>query len=130
MNEAMLLQRVKTKHCSPDTVSWYPFQMAYILQIIPDIADNNSEFRNDVDLLWFPTGGGKTEAYLGLSAFTIFFRRLSGDGSSINGVTVIMRYTLRLLTLQQFERATALVCACEYMRRKYAIPGSEISIWL
>lgn len=130
MNEAMLLQRVKTKHCSPDTVSWYPFQMAYILQIIPDIADDASEYRNDVDLLWFPTGGGKTEAYLGLSAFSIFFRRLSKGNDGINGVTVIMRYTLRLLTLQQFERAAALVCACEHMRKKYSIPGSEISIGL
>lgn len=130
MNEAMLLQRVKTKHCSPDIVSWYPFQMAYILQIIPDIVDNDSEFHKDVDLLWFPTGGGKTEAYLGLSAFSIFFRRLSNDKDNINGVTIIMRYTLRLLTLQQFERATALVCACEHMRKRYSIPGSEISIGL
>ncbi len=130
MNEAMLLQRIKTKHCSPDTVSWYPFQMAYILQIIPDIVNNSSPFRKDVDLLWFPTGGGKTEAYLGLSAFSIFFRRLDGKNQDINGVTVIMRYTLRLLTLQQFERATALVCACEYMRKKYEISGDEISIGL
>lgn len=130
MNEAMLLQRVKTKHCPPDTVCWYPFQMAYILQIIPDIVDCDSKYHNDVDLLWFPTGGGKTEAYLGLSAFSIFFRRLNKSHYNVNGVTIIMRYTLRLLTLQQFERATALVCACEYMRKKYGIPGGEISIGL
>lgn len=130
MNEAMLLQRVKTKHCPPDSVSWYPFQMAYILQIIPDIVDNNSPFHKDVDLLWFPTGGGKTEAYLGLSAFSIFFRRLNGGNKKTDGVTIIMRYTLRLLTLQQFERATALVCACEHMRKKYNITGDEISIGL
>ena len=130
MNEAMLLQRVKTKHCPSDTVSWYPFQMAYILQIIPDIVDSDSEYHNDVDLLWFPTGGGKTEAYLGLSAFSIFFRRLNKGNCNVNGVTIIMRYTLRLLTLQQFERATALVCACEHMRKKYGIPGEEISIGL
>lgn len=130
MNEAMLLQRIKTKHCSPDTVSWYPFQMAYILQIIPDIVDSDSKYHNDVDLLWFPTGGGKTEAYLGLSAFSIFFRRLNKSHYNVNGVTIIMRYTLRLLTLQQFERATALVCACEHMRKKYGIPGGEISIGL
>lgn len=130
MNEAMLLQRVKTKHCAPETVRWYPFQMAYILQIIPDIADSGSPYRQDVDLLWFPTGGGKTEAYLGVSAFAIFYRRLSGTQPEIGGVTVIMRYTLRLLTLQQFERATALVCACESMRRKYHLTGGEISIGL
>ena len=130
MNEAMLLQRVKTKHCSIEEVNWYPFQMAYILQIIPDIVDDKSPFRNDVDLLWFPTGGGKTEAYLGLSAFSIFFRRINKGQLNVNGVTVIMRYTLRLLTIQQFERATALICACEHLRKKYDIPGGEISIGL
>lgn len=130
MNEAMLIQRIKTKHCSADTISWYPFQMAYILQIIPDIVDDKSPDRDNVDLLWFPTGGGKTEAYLGLSAFAIFFRRINGATQDINGVTIIMRYTLRLLTLQQFERATALICACEHIRKKYKIPGNEISIGL
>lgn len=131
MNEAMLLQRIHIKNCTPDTVSWYPFQMAYILQIIPDIVNSESPYRNDVDLLWFPTGGGKTEAYLGVSAFTIFYRRLSEKSDKKSyGVTVIMRYTLRILTLQQFERATALICACEYMRRKYNISEDEISIGL
>jgi len=130
MNEAMLLQRVKTKHYRPEIVSWYPFQIAYILQIIPDIVDNKSPFHKNVDLLWFPTGGGKTEAYLGLSAFSIFFRRLNGNKHNMNGVTIIMRYTLRLLTIQQFERAVALICACEYMRKKYGISGDEISIGL
>ena len=79
MNEAMLLQRIKTKHCPEETVSWYPFQLAYILQIIPDIAEGNSSFRDDVDLLWFPTGGGKTEAYLGLSAFAISYSSSKGQ---------------------------------------------------
>src|SRR5205823_8719687 len=72
------------------------------------------------DLLWFPTGGGKTEAYLGLSAYTMGLRRLQGtvEGrSGEDGVAVLMRYTLRLLTIQQFQRATALLCACESIRR-------------
>lgn len=131
MNEAMLLQRINTKKSNANDVMWYPFQLAYILQIIPDIIDEKSNFKNTVDLLWFPTGGGKTEAYLGVSAFTIFYRRLSNDFENINdGVVIIMRYTLRLLTMQQFERASALICACEYLRNKYDMAGGEINIGL
>jgi hypothetical protein len=129
MNEAMLLQRIKTKKVERKDVNWYPFQLAYILQIISDVVDKDSNYRNSVDLLWFPTGGGKTEAYLGVAAFAIFYRRLTGTSSN-DGVTVIMRYTLRLLTIQQFERAMAIICACEYIRRRDNIPGGEISIGL
>ena len=82
------------------------------------------------DLLWFPTGGGKTEAYLGLTAYTLAIRRLQGtvaghDG--MHGVAVLMRYTLRLLTLQQFQRAAALICACEVIRREANAAGR--SVW-
>lgn len=129
MNRSMLLQRVRTKRMVAGDVKWYPFQLAYILQIIPDIVDAESEFRDDVDLLWFPTGGGKTEAYFGVASFTIFYRRLTEKTIS-GGVTVIMRYTLRLLTIQQFERAAALICACEYIRRVEGLGGDEINIGL
>ncbi|MDR3353403.1 MAG: hypothetical protein LBO21_00020 [Synergistaceae bacterium] len=132
MNEAMLLQRAKTKKLKDDqleNVTWYPFQLAYILQIIPDMVDENSHFRGTVDLLWFPTGGGKTEAYLGVAAFVIFYRRLSTKPLD-DGVTLIMRYTLRLLTIQQFERASALICACEHLRKNNNISGGEMSIGL
>lgn len=134
MNQAMLMQRVNSgkmqgREVSPSSVKWFPFQLAYIVQIIPDIVDEKSDWRDTVDLLWYPTGGGKTEAYLGLAAFTIFFRRLTlGDVG--DGVTILMRYTLRLLTAQQFERATALICACEYLRQEFKLPSGEISIGL
>lgn len=102
--------------------TWRPFQIAFILQNLEGIADPHSKDRDLADLLWFPTGGGKTEAYLGLIAFTLVHRRLRGAGADRNGagVGVLMRYTLRLLTLQQFERAAGLICALENWRTEEA----------
>jgi len=99
---------------------WRPFQMGFILLNLQGMVDEKNPDRSMVDLLWFPTGGGKTEAYLGLAAFTLAFRRLTGNRFGMEagaGVSVIMRYTLRLLTVQQFQRASALICACEVKRK-------------
>ncbi|WP_280459710.1 helicase-related protein [Nocardia carnea] len=108
---------------------WRPFQIAFFLLCLDGIVEREHPDREFADLLWFPTGGGKTEAYLGLVAFTTFLRRLR-DPEYGGGVTVLMRYTLRLLTLQQFERAATLICAMEILRRND--PGNlgaeEISI--
>lgn len=116
--------------------SWRPFQLGFFLLNLVGVADDESEDRALVDLLWFPTGGGKTEAYLGLAAFTLFYRRLVGDRDGMAagaGVSVIMRYTLRLLTVQQFQRGAALVCACEVIRRREKLLGDEpyrIGLWV
>ncbi len=110
--------------------SWRPFQLAFILVNLPALADPaHPERRLDTgtaDLLFFPTGGGKTEAYLGLTAFTLAVRRLQGEvagHSGEGGVGVLMRYTLRLLTAQQFQRAATLICACEVRRRELVAGG-------
>ena len=99
--------------------SWRPFQLAFLLMSVTAMTRDNPEDvnpeRDIVDLIWFPTGGGKTEAYLGLTAFTIFHRRLAHKDVA-GGTSVIMRYTLRLLAAQQFTRAATLICACEYIR--------------
>ncbi|OYV52445.1 MAG: helicase, partial [Burkholderiales bacterium 21-58-4] len=147
-NQAMATQRVRSQYAlamrrgedvTVDTFdvlknrSWRPFQLAFLLLSIPSLADPNHPDRVKpveayADLLWFPTGGGKTEAYLGVAAFTMAIRRMQGnlggyDGS--RGLAVIMRYTLRLLTLQQFQRATALICAMEVLRRAVLAKGDE-----
>lgn len=125
--------------------SWRPFQLAFILLQLPALSDPTDGIRSgpaaNVELLFFPTGGGKTEAYLGLAAFTFAIRRLQGvietdDGSldGGDGVAVLMRYTLRLLTSQQFQRAAALVCAAELMRQADPTTWGErpfsIGLWV
>jgi hypothetical protein len=139
-NRAMWQQRIHALHSErrragvvstleevdqPDNRSWRPFQLAFVLLNLPGVTRLDHTDRSEAasalaDLLWFPTGGGKTEAYLGLTAYTLGLRRLQGVvGGRLGhaGVAVIMRYTLRLLTLQQFQRAAALICACEVIRR-------------
>jgi hypothetical protein len=113
-----------------NAATWRPFQLAFVLMQLAALCDpaapaRSAEHQARVELLFFPTGGGKTEAYLGLAAFAFAIRRRQGviecaDGSlnGADGVTVLMRYTLRLLTAQQFQRATAMVCAAELERRR------------
>jgi hypothetical protein len=106
----------------PDVVelrdpSWRAFQLAFALTVLPGLVDPAHPDRELVDLIWFPTGGGKTEAYLLLAAFEIFHRRLL-DQECGGGTVVVSRYTLSLLTTQQFQRAAATICACEHLRRQ------------
>ena len=157
MNQAMWQQRIRSIYAekkrrgeqtdleiidiAPNR-TWYPFQLAFILLNLPSLTQLQHPDRCHptdaiADLLWFPTGGGKTEAYLGLAAYTIGLRRLQGPiagRSGEYGVAVLMRYTLRLLTLQQFQRATALICACESIRRedesKWGKEPFRIGLWV
>ena len=140
-NQAMYLQRIRSKyaesqrrnkplvleeiHENPNNYKWRSFQLAFLLLNLESVSDIHHEHRSHptkalADLLWFPTGGGKTEAYLGIAAYVMGLRRLQGTVEGRpgdKGLAVLMRYTLRLLTLQQFQRATALICACEKIRR-------------
>jgi len=147
-NRAMWLQRVRSLYALerrrgkdakledidvPKNRSWRPFQLAFVLLSIPSLADPKHADRTDpagaiADLLWFPTGGGKTEAYLGVAAFAMAIRRLQGSLGGLDnahGLTVIMRYTLRLLTIQQFQRASTLLCAMEVIRRDAMATGDK-----
>ena len=111
---------------------WRAFQLAFILLNLDGVFDDNNgnDKRNElVDLVWFPTGGGKTEAYLGLISLTILHRRMKYSATGIGGGTAaIMRYTLRLLTLQQFQRASKLIIALELMRRGAASFGQDLGV--
>lgn len=108
---------------------WRPFQLAFVLLNLVGMTDKMSAEREIVDLLFFPTGGGKTEAYLGLAAYGIALRRLRGARLLGAGVSVIMRYTLRLLTLDQLSRAAGLVCALELLRTRDADGRTKLGDW-
>ncbi len=111
---------------------WRPFQLAFLLTVLESVIHEDDEFRDVLDLIWFPTGGGKTEAYLGLIAFLIVWRRLKYPTSG-GGTTALMRYTLRLLTTQQYLRATRMICALELIRRRTSSLGREpitVGMWV
>ncbi|MGW1504704.1 helicase-related protein [Streptomyces mirabilis] len=112
---------------------WRPFQLGFLLVALASTVDERHKDRDLVDLIWFPTGGGKTEAYLGLAAIEVFRRRLA-HGTAGGGTAVITRYTLRLLTAQQFQRAAALVCAMERLRgaddRVKGMAPFSIGLWV
>ena len=129
--------RALRKRLGIETPRWRAFQLAFLLLNLPGLADPRDPNRATVDLLFFPTGGGKTEAYLGLAAFAMVLRRLRHPGEKGRagaGVSVIMRYTLRLLTLDQLARAAGLVCALELEREKdvarYGEWPFEIGLWV
>ncbi len=117
MNKVMSIQ---AKWAGREKLVWRPFQLAFILQCLEGISRPHSTDRNICDLLWYPTGGGKTEAYLGILIFTLALRRLNrkSNDSTCYGTTAISRYTLRLLTLQQFRRTLSTITACELLRTR------------
>jgi Helicase conserved C-terminal domain len=103
-----------------DAPEWRLFQLAFILLNLPSVENEADSDRELVELIFFPTGGGKTQAYLGVIAFTLLLRRLRGQDRLEKGlgVAVLLRYTLRLLTLDQLGRASTLICALELLRQK------------
>ncbi|MCG8602947.1 MAG: DISARM system helicase DrmA [Verrucomicrobiales bacterium] len=116
-----------------EDLKWRPFQLAFILLNLPGLVDEAESNRETVDLLFFPTGGGKTEAYLGLAAFAMVLRRFRNPGVNGCGLSVLMRYTLRLLTLDQLGRAAGLMCALELERERNPKLGEwpfEIGLWV
>ena len=137
-NRAMLDQmrqphRVAGRETESGHYRWRPFQLAFLLTVMPSAIREDDDYRDVLDLIWFPTGGGKTEAYLGLIAFLIVWRRLKYPDSG-GGTVAFMRYTLRLLTRQQFERAARMMCALELIRRRDPARLGEapidIGIWV
>ena len=137
-NRAMLDQmrqadRIRGRDGTNRSYRWRPFQLAFLLTTLASAIREDEDYRNVLDLIWFPTGGGKTEAYLGLLALLICWRRLQHPDTGA-GTAAFMRYTLRLLTRQQFERAARMMCALELIRRRDAArlgaAPIDIGIWV
>ncbi len=129
---AQMRQAMLTLGAGPRVPTWRPFQLAFLLLALPSALDPDHDDREVVDLIWFPTGGGKTEAYLGLLACLICWRRLKYPTSG-GGTAALMRYTLRLLTKDQFRRAARLICALELLRRQTPDLGIEpitLGLWV
>ncbi|MCZ8135519.1 MAG: hypothetical protein O9266_04380 [Porphyrobacter sp.] len=103
---------------------WRPFQLAFFLLVLPSLAGKELPDRDLVDVIWFATGGGKTEAYLFVSAFELFRRRIV-EGTSGGGTGIINRYTYRFLTADQFQRTAGMICAMEMIRRELTASGDE-----
>lgn len=124
----------------PQIGRWRAFQLAFLLMQLEGVGSELSVDRSVIDLIWFPTGGGKTEAYLGVMSFLLWHQRLlmlkGAQGPARDGTNVIMRYTLRMLTTQQFQRAASLICAMEALRRNPSrasgarVPGRRFSLGL
>ena len=133
LDQMIQADRIAGKEVEPGSYRWRPFQLAFLLTVMVSTVREDDEFRDVLDLIWFPTGGGKTEAYLGLIAFLIIWRRRRFPDSG-GGTTALMRYTLRLLTRQQFERAARMVCALELFRRQdpevLGAAPIDIGIWV
>lgn len=112
--------------------SWRQFQVVFIVSNLIDIVAQYwvDDFKDcntieKISVLWFPTGGGKTEAYLGIVIFNLFFDRLRGKDK---GVTALFRFPLRILSLQQFQRIFYAIMAANKIKLKYNIAGSPFSI--
>ena len=137
-NRAMLSQmrqrnRIRGQVLELAAYRWRPFQLAFWLVTLESAVREDSPDRDVLDLIWFPTGGGKTEAYLVLTAFLILWRRLT-HAEAGGGTVALMRYTLRLLTTQQFQRATLIIFALELLRRaqpeRLGAEPISVGIWV
>ena len=116
--------------------TWRLFQIVFIVSLILDVVAHEPDLMleddivakaktDDVDILYFPTGGGKTEAFLGIMVFNLFFDRLRGKEC---GVTSMIKYPLRLLSVQQVQRVSNILAKAEIIRREHILPGEEFSL--
>ena len=121
MNEAMYISTFD-EHGKPSYESWRPFQVGFLLA---NLNSCKGEEANIVDIVWFPTGGGKTETYLGLILTAAFYDRMRGKST---GITAWSRFPLRLLSLQQTQRFANALAAAEIVRRRHNVGGDPFGL--
>lgn len=106
---------------SGEPPAWRLFQLVFVVSQVPDLLHRDAdperrvEDTPDPSVLWFPTGGGKTEAYLGLVVLHAFWDRLRGKPY---GVTAIAKFPLRMLSIQQFSRVDEVFEHAELLRQE------------
>ncbi|WP_417435560.1 C-terminal helicase domain-containing protein [Idiomarina abyssalis] len=104
--------------------SWRSFQFGFLLANLKSIV-NQDEETDIADVVWFATGGGKTETYLGLLITAALYDRLTGKSS---GITAWSRFPLRMLSLQQTQRFANAIAAADIVRKKHKIGGARFSL--
>lgn len=108
---------------------WHLFQIVFIVSMLPSLLARELPYERKwreqldiADVLWFPTGGGKTEAYFGIIVTAMFFDRMRGKK---RGTTAWLRYPLRMLSIQQLQRLVEFVTSAESVRKKHGVDGGD-----
>lgn len=109
MNETFVRRYVDDN----DVTGWRVFQFVYIIGKLPDILKPKKDL---FDVIFVPTGGGKTETYFGLIVTAMFYLRFV----KINiGTVAIVKFPMRMLAIDQIQRIAPLIALADMVRKEH-----------